>query len=548
VDPGINRTNIFRAGKLMINVAAFWAICSLLTAAGLAQADLYYQKDFPPEEFQARWQKIFDRIGNSAFAIVQGFPKVNGFIFPRQTNEFYYLCGVETPQSYLVLDGKTRRAILFLPPRDERLEKTEGRILSAADAELARKLTGASEVLSTEALTVAWLQRLLKDMGPVIYTPFAPAEGHAQSRGELIEANQSIASDYWDGRLPRELHFVELLRTRLPLAEVRDLSPILDELRVLKSPRETALIRRASQLAGLALLEAMRSTRPGLYEYQLDAAARYVFLVNGAQLDAYRSITAAGTANIWNMHYYRNNSPLKDGDLVLMDYAPDYRYYVSDVARMWPVNGRFGPVQRELLQFVLEYRNAILTRIRPGVTAEQIMREAKSAMEPVILKTRFSKATYEQAARKLVDSGGGVFSHPVGMAVHDVGNYRQGVLKPGHVFSVDPQMWVPEENLYLRYEDVVVVTETGVENLTGFLPSELDDIEKRAGGDGIVQRFPPTPGAAEKHKLGLKTPPPTRQDNARGTIHGVEIVDPYRVEWDPARVEPPPRRFLACAS
>ena len=149
---------------------------------------------------------------------------------------------------------------------------------------------------------------------------------------------------------------------------MKDLTPILDALRAVKSPREIALIRRASQLAGLGIIEAMKSTRPGVYEYQLDAAARYVFLVNGARLEGYRSIVAAGTANIWNMHYYRNTSELKDGDLVLMDYAPDYRYYVSDITRMWPVNGKFSPWQRELLQFVLEYRNAIMKRIRPGVT------------------------------------------------------------------------------------------------------------------------------------------------------------------------------------
>jgi hypothetical protein len=114
-----------------------------------------------------------------------------------------------------------------------------------------------------------------------------------------------------------------------------------------------------------------------------------------------RSITAAGTPNIWNMHYYRNDGPLQDGDLVL-DYAPDYHYYVSDVARMWPVNGKFSPVQRELLGFVLEYRNAILKRIRPGVTADQIMQEAKAAMEPVFQRMKFSTPIYEQAARRLV--------------------------------------------------------------------------------------------------------------------------------------------------
>ena len=121
--------------------------------------------------------------------------------------------------------------------------------------------------------------------------------------------------------------------------------------------------------------------------------------------------------------------------------------------------------------------------------------EAKAAMGEVFRRTKFSKPVYEQAARKLVETGGGVFSHPVGMAVHDDGAYARGPLKPGQVFSVDPQMWVPEETLYLRYEDVVVVTETGVENFTDFLPTELGDIEKIVGVGGVVQKLPPTPEA-----------------------------------------------------
>jgi Xaa-Pro aminopeptidase len=157
---------------------------------------------------------------------------------------------------------------------------------------------------------------------------------------------------------------------------------------------------------------------------------------------------------------------------------------------VWPVNGKYNAWQRELLQFVLEYHKAVLTRIRPGVTPAQIMEEAKKAMALVFARTKFSKPIYEQAARRLVDSGGGVFSHTVGMAVHDVGSYRTG-LKPGHVFSVDPQLRVPEENLYLRYEDTVVVTETGVENFTDFLPMELDDLERVVQEKGVVQKVAP---------------------------------------------------------
>jgi len=473
----------------------WWVLALVLFGPRLAfpQDSPWYQSDFPPDEYKTRWEKVFKKVGNDAAVIVQGAPQTNGFIVPRQTNEFYYLCGVETPHSYLLLDGRRRKVTLYLPSRNLRLESAEGKILSAADADLAKRLTGVDEVLSTDAMRGDWLGSLPGGLPHIIYTLFSPAEGAAQSRYELLSANASLAFDYWDGRLPREGRFVELLRTRYPRTTILDFTPILDELRGVKSPREIALIRRASQLAGWGIMEAMRSTRPGLYEYQLDAAARYVFLVNGARLEGYRSITASGIPHIWNMHYFRNMGELKDGDLVLMDYAPDYHYYVSDVARMWPVNGTFSKWQRELLGFVLEYRNAILNRIRPGVSPAQVMDEAKAAMEKVFAATTFSKPAYERAARKLVSTGGGVFSHPVGMAVHDDGSYEEGPLRAGQVFAVDPQLRVPEENLYVRYEDTVVVTEEGIENFTDFVPSELDEIEKLVKGEGVLQKCPPLP-------------------------------------------------------
>lgn len=469
----------------------------MLPAALLAQTP-HYQSHFPPEEFKARWAGLFEKIGARAVAIVQGAPLARGFALPRQSNEFYYLSGIETPGAYLLLDGRTRKVTLFLPPRNERLERSEGKVLSADDADLVRQLTGADAVASTRSMGEEWLNELMKAPAPAIYTLFSPAEGSAESRYELQNANAAIAADYWDGRLSREAHFVSLLRTRAPRAEVRDLTAILDEMRSVKSPREIALIRRASQLAGLGILEAIKSTRAGLYEYQLDAAARYIFLAGGARLEGYRSITAAGAANIWNAHYYRNNSQLKDGDLVLMDFAPDYGYYTSDVTRMWPINGKYSPVQRELLQFVLEYRNAVLKLLRPGITTKAILEQARAAMEPVLQRTKFSKPVYEQAARKLIETGGGVLSHPVGLAVHDDGPYNRDVLKPGHVFSIDPQLWVSEESLYIRYEDVIVITANGYENFTDFLPSELNELEKLVGQGGIALKLQP---AAEKDLL-----------------------------------------------
>jgi Xaa-Pro aminopeptidase len=467
------------------------AVALLLGQALLRASDLPYQTDFPPEEFHARWNAVFDKIGDHAIAIVQGAPKANGFLLPRQSNEFYHLCGIETPHAYLILDGRDRRGTLLLPPRDARLESAEGKIISADDAELVKRLTGVETVASTTSMTADWMRQLIGSSAAAIYTPFAPAEGNAQSRGELRAANDAIMRDPWDGRRSREAHFSELLKSRFPKVEIRDLTPILDELRGVKSPREIALIKRASQLAGWGLIAAIKNTRPGEFEYQLEAVARFVFQVNGARLEGYRSITAGGTDNIWNMHYYRNADPLKSGDLVLMDFAPEYHYYTSDIARMWPVSAKYSSAQRELLQFVLDYRNCIMKRIKPGLTTRAIQADAQIAMEEVFARTRFSKPIYEKAARRLVQSGGGVFSHPVGMAVHDDGGYNRGALKPGQVFSIDPQLRVPDERLYYRYEDVIVITAEGYENFTEFLPTELDDIEKLVGQGGVLQAYPP---------------------------------------------------------
>ncbi|HMX29986.1 MAG TPA: aminopeptidase P N-terminal domain-containing protein, partial [Blastocatellia bacterium] len=180
----------------------------IFLAAPLFAQTPHHQTHFPPEEFQARWQKLFGQIGDRAVAIVQGVSLARGFNFPRQSNEFYYLSGIETPGAYLLLDGRTRKVTLFLPPRNERLERSEGKVLSAEDADPVRQLTGVDAVVSIKAMGEEWLAELMKAPAPAIYTLFSPAEGSAESRFELYNANAAIAADYWDGRLSREAHFV----------------------------------------------------------------------------------------------------------------------------------------------------------------------------------------------------------------------------------------------------------------------------------------------------------------------------------------------------
>jgi len=446
--------------------------------------DGLYQRDFPPEEFASRRARLFDAIGSGASAVLQGAGPARGFQLFRQTNQFYYCCGIEVPQAYLLLRGSDRRTTLYLPHREEGREN-EGESLAAEDADVIERLAGLDGVFGVE--------RLAPDLEgvSVLYTPHRPGEGAMASRDNLTHADKAVAADPWDGRATREQRFIDLLKQRHPQVEVRDLSPTIDALRAVKSPREIDLCREAGRLSALAINEAIRSTAPGVYEYQLAALADYVYLLHGARGEGYRPIVAGG-ANAWFGHYSRNDCPLNDGDLVLMDAAPDYHYYTSDIGRMWPVNGTYAPWQRELYGFMVAYHKALLKRIRPGVTAEEIHQDAAAEMAKVVEETAFSKDIYESAARRALEFKGHL-SHPVGMAVHDVGGYRSKPLQPGIVFTVDPQMRVPEERLYIRVEDTVVVTEEGIENLTGLAPLELDDVEALLRDRSPLSRpVPPT--------------------------------------------------------
>jgi Xaa-Pro aminopeptidase len=461
-------------------------IDTMRTGADEQRTSVDGQLDITADEYATRRERVYAAIGADALAIIQGAPAPRGFFPFRQSNEFHYLCGIAAPHAYLLLNGRTRRTTLYLPHRDPHRAENEGEVLSAEAEDAVRLRCGVETVAGPERLAADLASILRRGPAPALYTPLAPAEVATAARDTLLAGDAQAASDPWDGAEAREARFVRSLTSRFPQLEVRDLSPILDRLRLIKSAAEVALLRRAAQLCGRGIVEAMRATAPGVMEYQLAAIAHFVFAHGGAQGDGYQPIVASGE-NAWYGHYSANNCALRAGDLVLMDYAPDYNYYTSDIGRMWPVDGTYRPWQRELYGFMLEYHARLLRRIRPSVTATAILQEVAGEMEDVIARTAFSKPIYEQAARRAL-SFAGHLSHPVGMAVHDVGDYRSDVLMPGLVFAVDPMIWVPEERLYVRVEDTVVVTADGIENLTGFVPHALDEVERVMREPGLLQR------------------------------------------------------------
>jgi Xaa-Pro aminopeptidase len=354
------------------------------------------------------------------------------------------------------------------------------------------QLTGIEQVRGIEALSRDLVGAdLIRPPALTVYTPLSPAETGNDSRDELLAGQARIAADPWDGRPSREARFVQMLTERFPQFTVRDLSPTLDAMRTIKSTAEIALIRRATQLAGLGIIEAMRSTRPGVYEYQLDAAAKYVFHLNGARGDGYSSIVGGG-ANAYFGHYFRKTDSLRAGELVLMDYAPDYRYYTSDVTRLWPVSGTFSAEHAALYDFIVAYRDALFAHIKPGVTSDDVLERAAADMRQYLAGKTFAKPAHQRAVQSALTFRGH-FQHPVGMAVHDVGRVRGVPLQAGMVFTIDPMIWVPEEKLYVRIEDMALVTADGVENLSAFVPSRRADVERTIAEQGIIQLRPPVP-------------------------------------------------------
>lgn len=471
--------------KLPISTYLFLLLLILTVSGSFAQKK-HFQTDFLADDFSERREKIFDAIGSGAFALIQG---TSGIVNLRQTNSFYYLCGIEIAHAYLLLDGESKRSTLYLPPSGKQSKSDDGETLSLDDAEIIKELTGVERVRGIELLSVDLLRLgLYRPPALVLYTPLSPAERGNDSRDELLLGQALVSSDPYDGQASREARFQQLLQQRFPQFEIKDLSPTLDAMRSIKSEKEIEVIRKATEIAGLSIMEAMKSTSAGVYEYQLDAAAKYIFYLHGSQGDGYPSIIAGGT-NSYMGHYSRKTDPLNDGDLLLMDYAPDYHYYTSDVTRMWPVNGKYTKAQRALCEYILAYRDALFKYVKPGVTSNDVLDAAASDMKTYLTEHTFENPAHLKAVQKGIKFRGH-FQHPVGMAVHDVGQIHGIPLQPGMIFTIDPMIWIPEERLYVRIEDMALVTEEGVENLSAFVPSSLDDIERTMKEKGLLQFRP----------------------------------------------------------
>ena len=448
---------------------------------------------FTADEFKSRRMKLAKELESNAIAIFQGAPSETGYVKFRQYNEFYYLTGIETPHAYMIIKGDSGETTLYLPHKNERRERSEGPLLSAEDVETVKAMTGVDHVFATTMMG-EHLWRMRMRTKPIVYLYQSPPERHAESRDLLLRHEGDIQNDPWDQTQPRYKDFNQNMSAHMAGSEIRDLTKILDQLRLIKSNAEIEIIKKATVLSCLALMEAMRSTKPGIYEYELDGLAKYIYHVNGSQGDAYYSLIANGT-NAYMPHYHEKQTQLKDGDLLLMDYSPDYHYYMSDITRVWPVNGKFSEEQAQLYGFYIKCYRAILNNIRPHVPPVQVRKEAAEEMKKILASAKFNKPHHRQAAENFVNgftrSSNRQYAslgHGVGMATHDVGDHSK-MLLPGMVFTIEPALRVPEENIYIRLEDLIVITEKGAEIVSDFVPMDIKGIERLMREKGILDRY-----------------------------------------------------------
>jgi len=437
---------------------AMAVVLSLLAGGWFLPAQ---RRGYAKEEFSRRRAALMNKLEEGMVVLFGKCLPIPGGHF-RQDNDFFYYSGVEDAGAILVMAPKSGETFLFLPRQTPREIMVEGPNL--LEDEQAAGKAGFTQILPLSYFD-EFIARRVRSWGATFYLRLSPPDTVDNARWEtMIFEGRKNRSPY-NSQLPLDQFRVLKLKERYPSFRFRDITPLIDAQRMIKSADEIEVLRRNGKLSAEAVRQAMLATRPGVFEYQIEAAAMHVILREGAKGAAYPPIVGSGPNScIW--HYNRNSRRVEEGDIVLMDFGADLDYLSMDITRSWPVNGKFSPEQREVYRVVLEVQKACIEAYRPGVTADDVRGHVARVMK-----------------EKGIDPRGleGGIGHYVGMAVHDVG--PRGIpLQEGMVFAIEPALYYPEKNLGIRIEDTVLITRDGCEVLTRGVPKEIEEIEALLAG------------------------------------------------------------------
>ncbi len=416
------------------------------------------------QSFHAGRRKALREILGNGVVVVRGLPDVRDYMQFRQDKVFWYLTGVESPNAALVMDCASGREVLLLPDANHRRESWDGELWDADDA-WARELTGIGDVRSSAKLDEVLHDFIQSDSK--IWILMHPNVALAGCCDRAYVTDKAILDDPFDGRASREQALATALE-RMFRTKPSDFSQQIGEMRRVKQPEEIAAMRRAGHAGALAMAEAIRSTSAGLGEWELDGLMSWIHMREGAAGPAYLAIIGSG-ANSLVLHYGASNRRMKDGEVVLLDYAPEVDHYTSDITRTWPVNGKFSARQAELYDAVLESQLAGIAAVKPGATIDDISRACAKVFE-------------QKGLGKLERHGP---CHYIGLEVHDDADYRTPFV-PGVCFTVEPGLYEESTGIGIRIEDVVCVTEEGCEVLSRDVPKDRAAMERLVGEQGVL--------------------------------------------------------------
>lgn len=434
-------------------------LCLLVT---LAPMRVSAQERVDTAEFAARRARLLANISDG-IVVILGAQEHSYPVRFRQSPDLYYLTGLEEPGLILVMNGVTKDAAVFALKRPKFGPPNPTPDLRDVTQPIARYGLSVQpmENFFTLLSYATWNPAVRK-----LYVELTPPDDLLDSRGEARAASGTAMDHPVLGGTPAVSQAIARIHAAVPQLELADVSPALDELRWVKTPYEIARLREAGRVGAAAVAEAIKGTRPGMYEYEIAAAAQYVNTRLGARGDAFPPIVPSGPLTPI-VHYMDNTRQLQAGELVYMDYGSDWQYYTSDITRTWPVSGRFSSEQEKMYRCVLDARNAIIAAMKPGATINSL----KDVAAAVYARHGYTKE-FEATGRYI--------GHFVGISVHDViGISGAAADKPfvaGTVFNVEPILQFPDRKIHLRLEDTVIITASGAENVTAGVPAELEPL------------------------------------------------------------------------
>jgi Xaa-Pro aminopeptidase len=362
---------------------------------------------------------------------------------------FYYLTGIEKPHAILMMVkwGEKVEETLFIERPDPVKEKWDGKMMREDEA---RAIAGVEKVLFADQFLEQFL-RLLMDDYKHLYL--------------------DLERDAWELPITHEQAFAREVREKYPFLNVENVYHKIAHLRRIKSAEEVAMIKRAIEITDKGIRHLLANAKPGMKEYQLEAYFDFILRSNGVRDRAFRTIMASG-ANATVLHYESNDSVVGDNDLVLLDLGAVYGHYSADISRTFPISGKFTDRQKELYNIVLKAEETVINAIKPGLPFAELNVICKKVLSEELL--RIGLIEREEELSKYYYHG---VSHYLGLDTHDVGSYRDAVLEPGMVLTVEPGLYIAEEGIGIRIEDDVLVTEDGHEVLSKQILKTVEEIE-----------------------------------------------------------------------